>query len=289
MRDQTQTHAWRSLRRSALIGILVVLAGLVPTIARAQYNAPRLSEQAIGERYHVELSGTLWNPTLTGVVSSEQFGIPGSSLDFTTDLGFQQTRFKDLRMVLRPAKKHRFRFQNTPIEYTATSTLHRTITYNGISFPASLPVSSEFSWKVWRFGYEYDFAYMKRGFVGVLLEGRYTQFTSSLQSTSPLLVASEFTTAKAPLPAIGVVGRGYVAPNVAINFEVSGFKVPESLKDTAKAQANYYDWDINSTINLTNNAGVQVGWRRMTTFINVDRDMGDFKFQGLWFGAVARF
>jgi len=265
----------------------MTLAVLVPAIARAQYNAPRLSEQAIGEKYHVELSGTLWNPTLTGVVSSEQFGIKGTSLDFTTDLGFEQTRFKDLRIVLRPAKKHRFRFQNTPIEYTATSTLRRTITYNGINFPASLPVSSQFSWKVWRFGYEYDVAYMNRGFVGVLLEGRYTQFASSLQSTSPILVASEFTSAKAPLPAIGVVGRGYVAPNVAINFELSGFKVPDSLKD--KAEANYYDWDINGTVNLTNNAGVQVGWRRMTTYLKVDRDLGDFKFQGMWFGAAVRF
>jgi hypothetical protein len=188
--------------------------------------------------------------------------------------------------VLRPARKHRFRLQNTPIEYIATNTLRRTITYNGLNFPATIPITSEFSWKVWRFGYEYDFLYKSRGFVGVLLEGRYTQFTSSLATISPLLAASEFTSAKGPLPAIGLVARGYVAPNVAINFEVSGFKIPDIKPEY---QANYYDWDIHGTVNLTNHAGVQVGWRRMTTFINVERDTGDFKFQGMWFGAAVRF
>jgi len=54
-------------------------------------------------------------------------------------------------------------------------------------------------------------------------------------------------------------------------------------------EATYFDWNISGTVNLTNNFGVQAGWRRMTTFIDINRDQGDFKFQGLWFGAAARF
>ena len=96
----------------------------------------------------------------------------------------------------------------------------------------------------------------------------------------------EFTSAKGPMPAIGLVARGYVAPNVALNFEVSGFRVPNVSE---KYQARYYDWDINGTINVTNYFGVQLGWRRMTTFLNIDRDGGDFKLQGLWFGAAVRY
>src|SRR5262245_36473521 len=189
MRDHVNTH--RVLRCLAVIAVVTTFSALLPSVARAQYSAPRLSEEAIGEKYHVELSGSFWNPGLTGEVSSDQFGIKGTTLDFTNDLGFEQTRFREFNIVLRPAKKHRFRFQNTPIDYVATTTLSRSIKYNGISYPASLPIESEFSWKVRRFGYEYDFAYMNRGFVGVLLEGRYTQFSSSIKSTSPFLVASE--------------------------------------------------------------------------------------------------
>src|SRR5207245_2878360 len=102
---------------------------------------------------------------------------------------FQQTRFDDVRIVARPGRKHRFRLQYTPVVYTASTNLTRTITFNGISFPASIPITSEFDWKVWRFGYEYDMVYRDRGFVGVLIEGRYTEFAASLAGPG----RSEFT------------------------------------------------------------------------------------------------
>jgi hypothetical protein len=116
----------------------------------------------------------------------------------------------------------------------------------------------------------------------MLIEGRYTHLTARIDSP----VANEFASAKAPLPAIGVVGRAYVLPEVAINFEVSGFKLPDV---DPKYKADYFDWDVNGTINLSNNFGVQVGWRKMTNYLNIDRDFGDVKFQGLWFGGVARY
>jgi hypothetical protein len=288
MRDRT-FFASPAARQRAVVLALATVALAAPTAAHAQYNAPPLSTLAIGERYHVEFSGTLWNPTPEGTIASAQFGLPGTDLNFVTDLGFEQTRFGDMRVVLRPGRKHRLRIQYTPVAYTGESILRRTIVFNGISYPAALPVSSTFNWKVWRFGYEYDMVYMDRGFVGVLLEGRYTDFSASLDAVG----RSEFTSAKGPLPAIGLVGRAYVAPSVALNFEVSGFKVPDASA-LSKYQANYYDWDIHGTVNLTNYFGVQVGWRRMTTFLDIDqgggdRDGGDFKFQGLWFGASVRY
>jgi hypothetical protein len=285
MRDRP-LFASPAARPRAVAFALAVLALAVPTTARAQYNAPPLSGLAIGERYHVELGGTIWNPTLFGTISSGQFGIAGDNLDLITDLGFEQTTFTDLRVVVRPARKHRLRLQYTPIAYTADSTLHRKIVFNGQNFEINLPITSEFDWKILRFGYEYDMVYRDRGFVGVLLEGRYTNFQASLAAAGRL----EYTSAKAPLPALGLVGRGYVLPNVALNFEVSGFKMPGSIQ---KYQANYFDWDIHGTVNLTNNVGVQVGWRRVTTTIDIqtggEHDGGDFQFQGLWFGAAVRY
>lgn len=285
MQDRPSGSSTRRARRArAALAACAVLAFALalPGIARAQYYAPPLTSDAIGEQYHVELSGTLWNPALTGIVSSEQFGQPGTNLDFATDLGFVQTRFKDLRIVLRPARKHRFRAQYTPVVYGGNTVLQRTITFNGISFPASLPITSEFDWKVWRFAYEYDFVYRSRGFVGAFVEARYTSFVASLEGPG----RSEFTSAKAPLPAAGIAARAYVVRNIALNFEVSGFRVPDF---DPEYQAHYLDWDINGTINLSNNVGVQIGWRRMTTFLHIERDEGDFKFQGLWFGAAVRY
>ena len=56
----------------------------------------------------------------------------------------------------------------------------------------------------------------------ILIEGRYTEMTASLKS--PL--NDEASSAKGPLPAFGLVGRGYPIKNVSITAEVSGFKLP---------------------------------------------------------------
>src|SRR5262245_22696329 len=89
-----------------------------------------------------------------------------------------------------------------------------------------------------------------------------------------------------PLPAIGGFGRFYVIPEVAINFELTGFKVPDV---DARYSGNYFDWNIHGTFNVNDYVGMQVGWRRMTTFLNIDNDLGDTKFQGIWFGGVVRY
>ena len=72
-----------------------------------------------------------------------------------------------------------------------------------------------------------------------------------------------------------------------MNFEVSTFRVPgDAIPDV---EANYYDWDIYGTINVHPKVGIQVGWRRMTSFLVVDDDNADVKVQGLWFGGALRY
>lgn len=281
MRISSQPSPGR--RGPRLVAGLAAVVLSMPAMAAAQYGAPELGAAVPAEQYHVEVSGTLWNPDLSGIISSQRLGVLGSNVDFVDDLGFEQTRFKDVRIVLRPSRKSRFRIQYTPIQYQAETSLKRNIIFNGATFPVNLPVQSEFDWKVWRFGYEYDVFYHERGFVGVLLEGRYTQMTAEL--ASPLI--TEITKVRAPLPAIGVVGRAYPIPEVAINFEMSMFRVPEEA--IPDVEANYYDWDIHGTINLHPKVGLQVGWRRMTNFLVIDNDSADVKFQGLWFGGALRY
>ena len=186
-------------------------------MAAAQYKPPALENLPIGEKYHFEVAGNIWNPALTGQIASEQFGIAGTNIDFTKDLGFTQTRFRDLRIVLRPSKKQKLRIQYTPIDYISATTLSRNVVFNGINFNVALPIKADFGWNVWRFGYEWDFVYRPRGYVGLLLEGRLTKMSATLASP----IDTEFTTVRAPLPAIGVVGRVYPTSNVAINFEVT--------------------------------------------------------------------
>jgi hypothetical protein len=280
---------WQRSVRAAIGGAVLSTALLMPSPAHAQYSAPDFSDGAIGEKYWIEVSGTLWNPSLFGQISSEQFGLVGSNIDFTDDLGYETTRFKDFRLVLRPSRKSKFRIQYTPMRYEADTSFTREIVFNGVSYPLGVPIESSFDWKVWRFGYQYDFLYMSRGSLGVLLDVRWTQMDARLATNSPAISPrfDEFTTVKAPLPAIGLVGRAYPLQALAVNFEISGMKVPPDIDPNY--QGNWMEWDLNGTFNVTNNVGVSMGWRKSNTFVGIEQDLGDLKFQGLWFGAALRY
>jgi hypothetical protein len=254
------------------------------TPVHAQYSVSRSSDRATGERYHFEIGGYLWNPTPDISITSESLGIIGSTIDFVDDLGIEKTRFKQIKVVLRPGTKHKFRFEYTPITYEQPEgLLVRNIVFNGIIFPLELPVSTELKWKAYRFAYEWDFVYRDRGFVGLLLEAKYTDVEATLQN----FVDTEFIHARAPIPAIGIIGRGYVTPNISITAEFSGFKLPESIDEDYRAR--YYDFDIYGTVNFTNNLGAQAGYRSFNVFYKVDEDEGQLNLKGLYFGAVARF
>ena len=269
--------------RNPAFAIALLVAVIVPAApASAQYGV-QSSDRATGETYHVEIGGYLWSASPSIQISSEALGIIGSTIDFVEDLGIDNKTFTQLKVVLRPGEKHKFRFEYTPISYDAESTLRRTIIFNGQRYDVALPVETDLTWKAYRFGYEWDFVYRDRGFVGLLLELKYTDIEASLANA---LVGEEFVHAQAPIPAIGVIGRAYVAPNISITGEFSGFKLP-NIDDDYKA--DYFDFDLYGTVNFTENVGAQVGFRRLTVFYRIDQDEGDLKLKGLYFGGVVRF
>ena len=112
------------MRTRLFTAIVCLLAGgFAAAPAEAQYGARRTTaNRATGETYRVEVAGTIWNPTPDIVISSESLGILGDQVDFVNTLGIEKTKFKQLKLVLRPATKHKFRFEYTPIHYTAQKT-----------------------------------------------------------------------------------------------------------------------------------------------------------------------
>jgi hypothetical protein len=250
--------------------------------ASAQDAVQPSSSRATGENYHVEISGSLWDPTPTIFISSESIdGIPGSRIDFVEELGIEKAWFRQLKVVLRPAAKHKFRFEYTPIKYQASAVVNRNIVFNGIAFPISIPIESEITWRAYRFSYEYDFVYRDRGFVGLVLETKYTDVEASLTNAFD----TEFVHARAPIPAVGLIGRGYVAPNISITGEFTFFKLPEIEGNSGR----YFDFDLYGTVNFTNNVGAQAGYRSFDVIYKIETDDGDLNLKGLYFGGVVRF
>lgn len=272
------------MRISPIVG--AVCAALVSTLASpaaAQYYGAQ-SSRATGETYHVEIQGGFWNPSPELALAVDFLDVVGTEFDLRNDLGIEKARFGDFRLVLRPAKKHKFRFSYIPIKYEAESVLRREIVFNGVRYPVGLPVNTTFEWKAWRVGYEYDFIYRDRGFLGLIVEAKWTDVNAGI--ASPL--AAEVTTVKAPIPALGLIGRAYVAANVALTGEFTGFHLPGDLFEDDTA-GSYYDFDVYGTLNFTDNVGVSAGFRSITVTYRKDADFGDFKMRGPYLAAVVRF
>jgi hypothetical protein len=277
------------MRTRLFASFVCLFAGLVAASpAEAQYGARRTSDRATGETYHVELGAAFWNPTPEVLISSESLGILGDNVDFVNTLGLEKTRFRQLKVVLRPGTKHKFRFEYTPLKYEAEKTIATSFVFNGQRYNVGLPVTSELLWKAYRIGYEYDFVYRDRGFVGMLLETKYTDVTATLTAALAGIARTEFTHARGPIPSIGIIGRGYVVPNISITGEFSGF--PEiGTTGSSRWGGKYYDFDLYGTVNFNDHVGAQVGYRSFDVFYKVNSDNGTLKMKGLYFGAVTRF
>src|SRR5688572_16767605 len=264
----------------------VMLFGILAAPASAQVRPYAVNGDTVGEDYHIEAAYAWWDAEPSLIVNSEALGIPGSDIDLIDDLGIEKKRMGLFDVVLRPAKKHRFRFQRMPIKYeTDAFPVQREFVFNGQRWKIGLPVTTTVDFTTYRFGYEYDFLYFRRGFLGALIDLKYTNVDVSLESP----IGNEFVSATAPVPTIGVVGRGYVLKNLAINGELSFFRTPDGLAEQLDGDASYTDFDLNGTFNFTKNVGFKMGYRRTTVFYDVELDTGDLKFKGLYFGGVVRY
>lgn len=254
--------------------------------ALAQYRPQTISNPATGESYHIEFAAGFWNPTADVGIASESLGIPGTDINFKSDLGLTDQRVPQFRLVLRASKRNKFRFEFIPMNYTQSAKLTRSIVFNGQRYDVGIPVSSTFDWKAWRFGYEFDLISRDRGYLGLVLDAKYTDVQATL--TSPL--TSEYAHAKAPIPAIGGILRVYPMSNVSVTAEITGASltwVPSSIrKDNA---GHYADIDLYGTVNFTDYIGAQVGWRSLDLGYTVPPDNGTLKMKGLYFGAVVRY
>jgi len=275
-----------SVRTYLNVAIGGTMALLLAAPASAQYQPRPVDSPASGENFHIEGGINFWIPsadiTVESAGSGALSGLVGTKIDAKNDLGFVDHQIREFSVVARPAPAHKFRFQYLPIDYQASSTLHRAIDFNGQRYQVGLPVNSALDWKSYRFGYEWDFLRKDAGFAGFIAELKYTDVNVSL--ASPLI--SEFAEARAPIPALGGTGRYYIVPNFAVTGEFTIFKLP-TIQD--QYSGHYFDLNIYGTYNFVKNFGVQGGYRSMDFGYLVKQDTGAMTLNGIYFGVVARY
>ena len=261
--------------------LLTLAASMVAGTAHAQFNR---SDPATGEVYAVELAYGWWRPAPTIQIASEGLGIPPSLIDFETDLGVESQRMREFRIVLRPGKKHKFKFDYLPINYEIVDhVLERTIVFNGQSYTVGVPVNVDAKFTTLKIGYEYDFLYYDRGYLGFIVDTKVTR--ARIDVDSP--INSEFAEATAPIPTVGLAGRGYVARNVAFGGEFTFFQIPGG--EDRDYDGSYFDYDVYGTINFTKNVGVTGGWRKLDLDYTDELDFGSLDLAGWYIMGVVRF
>lgn len=267
--------------RHRFAAFVVCTCVLATSAAEAQF---RPSDPAPGEDFVVEVGLMFWQPTpelriQTGALAA----INETEIDIVEEFGIEDDRFREFRAVLKAGRKHKLRLSHVPIKYEAEATLVRTINFGGQTFSIGLPATADITWDMWRFGYEWDFIARDRGFLGAVVEVKYNKLSAELSSA----IGAEFTEAEAPIPTIGIIGRGYVHRNVSITAEFTGFKVPDGISE--EFDAKIFDLDIYATANLGRHIGIQGGYRSVIADYLIDEDSGDLKLKGLYFGGVLRF
>jgi hypothetical protein len=258
--------------------------------AFAQFTPRSLEDPATGEKYHIETSIGVWFPIADMQISSDQFGIPGSTIDLKRDLGATDQKFPDFSLVLRPARKHKFRLQYIPIKYEQQGTLTTDIVFNGQRYRVGFPVNSSLDWKAYRFSYEYDFISRDRGFGGIILDVKHTDIFAELQS--PAMQQPENWHQELPIPALGGIARYYVVPNISVTFEMTGIAIPQSLTDQYDVGGHYKELELYGTVNVTNNIGFQVGYRSIDFGYlarGTDGSAGTMVMKGAFIGLTARY
>lgn len=268
--------------RCAVTALLLTACLAWAPPAAAQFFAPP-SDVPIDEDYYVEVLGGMWSPTPSITIASDAFGIAGTNIDFARDLGLASERFGELRLRLRPGRKHRFRIDYLPMSYTSQTVVDRRLVFRGIAYDAGLPVSSTMTWRTWRLGYEYDVIHRRRGYFGLILEAKYTELEAALDTGS----GREFTRARGPIPAIGGVLRIYPLPVLGVTAEVSGFRLPSDV--VRNHSGRYVDLDIYTTLNFTQQIGAQIGYRSLDLNVVTHEDLADLRLEGMYMGGLFRF
>lgn len=266
------------------LGLLVL-----PQTASAQYRPAAAKEPGgIAEDYHIEAAYGWWDAKPELIVNSESLGILGTDIDLVSDLGIEKHRLGKFNLVLRPAKKHRFKYEHLPIKYDVDAyPVKREFVFNGQRYTIGLPVTTSVNFSTNSLGYEYDFLYFPRFFVGANISAKLTTLDVDLESP----IGNEFFKQTAPIPAVGFIGRGYVTKNVSIESEISFFRIPQSLEEQIQGDGSYNDFDLHATFNVNKYVGGQLGWRKTTLFYQTNdlANTGDLKFSGIYFGGVVRY
>lgn len=228
--------------------------------------------QAIDDRYWLEVQA-FWPDIDTSVAVAGNGGIVGTEIDLESDL-----KLKDRKSLPALAAGARFGERWSIIgEYYAlnrsgSASAGRDLTFDDVTYPAGVSISSEFDTDVYRVAVGYSFVRTDKADVGVALGLHVTQFDVQLEGQGHIGAAAvQSQTRKrdalAPLPTVGVFAGYQATPKLLIGGRVDYLSLKVSDYDgrliNAEARLSYRVFE---------NVGIGVMYRYVDYDLDIEKD-----------------
>ena len=172
-----------------------------------------------------ELDNSKWKLQLNGWVSSPTGYFNGQNsegyFDLTRDFGFGDYVTFTGKMDWRFKRKHHLLFLTSPVVSSRTTTINRTISWQGQTYNVGAQVNADIKSLLFTPGYQYDFFRLKQVWLALLVDCNLAYTSATLKLSGRASGAGGVTSGTAsasgsifaPLPAVGPTFRWYPIPD----------------------------------------------------------------------------
>jgi hypothetical protein len=190
-------------------------------VCAASLAASGAHAQAQDDRYWIEIAG--YQPRISTTVQANRPGQPGTAIDFEKDLGLDTDKWiGSIEGGARLGKRWQVIGEIFGLNRSASHTLTRDVVFDGVTYPATVTLASEFQSDIYRFAVGYDFVRRDNYEFGGSLGLHATDFSFELAGQTgggggAQRRAHDFLV---PLPTIGLYGGYDFSPKWTGNARV---------------------------------------------------------------------
>jgi hypothetical protein len=225
------------------------------------------------ERYGLRLQYQEFRPTLTGQAQKGSGGNAGTVVDVSDDLGLGDKRTFDAKGAIQFKKGWKLRGSYTPLSYSGDVESNRTYTYGDMRVVRFDRVRSSVKGGYYSGDLEYDFVKGPHGFLGAMVGAKVFDVDASLVDVSTN--SREVDTITAPIPVIGLTGRGY-AGKLSFEAEIAGL--------SAGSRGSMYEAQGSIRLHISDHLAASGGYRYLSLDGKDNRDEVKLKLGGWIFG-----
>jgi len=230
----------------------------------------------------LEFEARYWRPDFAG---SARIGDGGSAteVDFNTDLGIVEDDIFEGRLIWRPGRKHRIRYDFAGLSFTGDKVIERSIEFAGETFDLSAQVASELELDYSRLSWTWQFIYTGDGKfrLGPLVEALRFDGQAALRTTVLIFPLEAIETVDETFGAVGLALD--IVPNEQFRFSA------EAAIITTTDYGDLTDFEASVRYSPTEYLGLLAGYRNLEIDARDEDDYLKLTIDGFFAGLAIRY